>query len=159
MTRLFRIGGAHAIAALAYGTETIPRVDKIVGPGNALGRGREGARLAPTARIDFYAGPTEIVVVVGDGRRRWIAADLIAQAEHDPDARADSDHADAGPGRRASRGRSPARCRPDGPAPPVAARATAASSSRGVRREAIDLVNAPRRNIWSSTTDAAGDAV
>ncbi|HEY2149439.1 MAG TPA: histidinol dehydrogenase [Vicinamibacterales bacterium] len=87
VTRLFRIGGAHAIAALAYGTQTIPRVDKIVGPGNRYVAAAK-ALVAGDCAIDFYAGPTEIVIVAGSGRASWIAADLIAQAEHDPDARA-----------------------------------------------------------------------
>ena len=86
VTRLFRIGGAHAVAALAFGTETIPRVDKIVGPGNRFVAAAK-AYVAGTCAIDFYAGPTEIVIVAGAGRAEWIAADLIAQAEHDPDAR------------------------------------------------------------------------
>ena len=85
--RLFQIGGAHAIAALAYGTSTVPRVDKIVGPGN---RWVSAAKtlVASDCGIDFYAGPTEILIVTATGPARWIAADLIAQAEHDPDARA-----------------------------------------------------------------------
>jgi histidinol dehydrogenase len=87
VSRLFRIGGAHAIAALAYGTPTIPRVDKIVGPGNRYVAAAK-AFVAADCAIDFYAGPTEIVVLAGEGRPQWIAADLIAQAEHDPDARA-----------------------------------------------------------------------
>ena len=87
VTRLFRMGGAHAIAALAYGTETIPRVDKIVGPGNRWVSAAK-AYVAADCGIDFFAGPTEIVIVAGRGRASWIAADLIAQAEHDPDARA-----------------------------------------------------------------------
>jgi histidinol dehydrogenase len=87
VTRLFRIGGAHAVAALAYGTRTVPRVDKIVGPGNRYVAAAK-ALVAGRAAIDFYAGPTEIVIVAGAGRPDWIAADLIAQAEHDPDARA-----------------------------------------------------------------------
>ena len=87
VTRLFRAGGAHAIAALAYGTETMPRVDKIVGPGNRYVSAAK-AIVAPDCAIDFFAGPTEIVIVAGSGRPSWIAADLAAQAEHDPDARA-----------------------------------------------------------------------
>jgi histidinol dehydrogenase len=86
VTRLFRLGGAHAIAALAYGTTTIPRVDKIVGPGNRYVAAAK-AYVAADCAIDFYAGPTEIVIVAGGGRPDWIAADLVAQAEHDPDAR------------------------------------------------------------------------
>jgi histidinol dehydrogenase len=87
VTRLFRVGGAHAVAALAYGTKTIPRVDKIVGPGNRYVATAK-AIVAGDCAIDFYAGPTEIVIVAGSGRAEWIAGDLIAQAEHDPDARA-----------------------------------------------------------------------
>lgn len=87
VTRLFRLGGAHAVAALAYGTESVPRVDKIVGPGNAYVAAAK-ALVAPDCAIDFHAGPSEIVVISSSGRARWIAADLIAQAEHDPDARA-----------------------------------------------------------------------
>jgi histidinol dehydrogenase len=87
VSRLFRIGGAHAIAALAYGTATVPRVDKIVGPGNAYVAAAK-ARVAADCAIDFFAGPSEIAIVSESGRPAWIAADLIAQAEHDPDARA-----------------------------------------------------------------------
>ena len=87
VSRLFRVGGAHAVAALAYGTATIPRVDKIVGPGNRYVAAAK-ALVAADCGIDFYAGPTEIVIVATRGPASWIAADLIAQAEHDPDARA-----------------------------------------------------------------------
>jgi len=87
ISRLFRLGGAHAIAALAYGTESVPRVDKIVGPGNRWVAGAK-ALVAADCGIDFYAGPSEILIVSSSGRPDWIAADLIAQAEHDPDARA-----------------------------------------------------------------------
>ncbi len=87
VTRLFRIGGAHAVAALAFGTARVPRVDKIVGPGNRYVAAAKAA-VARRCAIDFYAGPSEIVIVAGGGRPTWIAADLIAQAEHDPDARA-----------------------------------------------------------------------
>src|SRR5438132_698469 len=86
VSRLFRIGGAHAIAALAYGTATVPRVDKIVGPGNRFVAAAKAYVVCDCA-IDFHAGPTEIVIVAGAGRPAWIAADLVAQAEHDPDAR------------------------------------------------------------------------
>jgi histidinol dehydrogenase len=86
VTRLFRIGGAHAIAALAYGTATVPRVDKIVGPGNRYVAVAK-ALVSRDCAIDFFAGPTEIVIVAGTGYPEWIAADLVAQAEHDPDAR------------------------------------------------------------------------
>ena len=87
VSRLFRLGGAHAVAALAYGTKTVPRVDKIVGPGNRYVSAAK-ALVAADCGIDFYAGPTEIVIVATKGPASWIAADLIAQAEHDPDARA-----------------------------------------------------------------------
>ncbi len=86
-SRLFRLGGAHAIAALAYGTGTVPRVDKIVGPGNRYVAAAK-ALVAADCGTDFYAGPSEIVIVSSKGSASWIAADLIAQAEHDPDARA-----------------------------------------------------------------------
>jgi len=87
VTRLFRMGGAHAVAALAYGTRTVPRVDKIVGPGNRFVATAK-AIVAGDCAIDFYAGPTEVLLVAGAGRAEWIAADLVAQAEHDPEARA-----------------------------------------------------------------------
>jgi histidinol dehydrogenase len=87
VSRLFRIGGAHAVAAMAYGTVTVPRVDKIVGPGNRWVAAAK-ALVASDCGIDFYAGPTEIVIVSARGPAEWVAADLIAQAEHDPDARA-----------------------------------------------------------------------
>jgi histidinol dehydrogenase len=87
VTRLYRIGGAHAVAAMAYGTPSVPRVDKIVGPGNAWVAAAK-ALVARDCGIDFFAGPSEIVVVSETGRPDWIAADLVAQAEHDPDARA-----------------------------------------------------------------------
>jgi histidinol dehydrogenase len=85
--RVFRVGGAHAIAALAYGTRTIPRVDKIVGPGSAWVATAKDV-VARDCAIDFHAGPSEIVILSTGGRAAWIAADLVAQAEHDVDARA-----------------------------------------------------------------------
>jgi histidinol dehydrogenase len=85
--RLFQLGGAHGIAAMAYGTRTVPRVDKIVGPGNKWVSAAK-ALVSSDCGIDFYAGPTEILIVTSKGPAGWIAADLIAQAEHDPDARA-----------------------------------------------------------------------
>lgn len=87
VTRLFRIGGAQAIAAMAYGTASVPRVDKIVGPGNQYVAAAK-ALVARDCAIDFYAGPTEIVIVSDNGNPEWIAADLLAQAEHDTQARA-----------------------------------------------------------------------
>lgn len=85
--RLFQIGGAHAVSAMAYGTRTVPRVDKIVGPGNRWVAAAKSI-VSADCGIDFYAGPTEILIVTASGPAAWIAADLIAQAEHDPDARA-----------------------------------------------------------------------
>ena len=87
VTRLLRLGGAQAIAALAYGTRTIPRVDKIVGPGNAYVATAK-ALVSADCAIDFFAGPSEILIVSSSGTPAWIAADLLAQAEHDEDARA-----------------------------------------------------------------------
>ena len=86
-TRLFRIGGAQAIAALAYGTRTVPAVQRIAGPGNAYVAAAK-AIVSADCPIDFNAGPSEIVVISDTGTPEWIAADLEAQAEHDPDARA-----------------------------------------------------------------------
>jgi histidinol dehydrogenase len=83
--RIFRLGGAQAIAAFAYGTRNVPRADKIVGPGNRFVAAAKKL-VAGECGIDFIAGPTELVVVGGKGRAAWIAADLLAQAEHDPDA-------------------------------------------------------------------------
>ena len=80
-----RVGGAQAIAALAYGTRSIPRVDKIFGPGNRFVTAAKRLVSADCA-IDLVAGPTEAVVLAERGNPTFIAADLIAQAEHDPDA-------------------------------------------------------------------------
>jgi histidinol dehydrogenase len=87
VSRVFQLGGAQAIAALAFGTATVPRVDKIVGPGNKYVAAAKAA-IAAECAIDFHAGPTEILIVSERGTPEWLAADLIAQAEHDPDARA-----------------------------------------------------------------------
>jgi histidinol dehydrogenase len=82
---VYRIGGAQAIAALAYGTRSIPRVDKIVGPGNLYVTAAK--RLVSfDCAIDFLAGPTEVVIVSDTGTPEFIASDLVAQAEHDPEA-------------------------------------------------------------------------
>lgn len=81
----YRIGGAQAIAALAYGTESLPRVDKIVGPGNLYVTTAKKL-VAFDCSIDMLAGPTEIVVTSEEGDPAAIASDLIAQAEHDPEA-------------------------------------------------------------------------
>lgn len=87
VTEFYRVGGAHAIAALAYGTKSIVRVDKIVGPGNAFVTAAKKL-VAFDCAIDMLAGPTEIVVVSENGNADEIASDLVAQAEHDPDATA-----------------------------------------------------------------------
>ena len=84
---VYRMGGAQAIAALAYGTETIKRVDKIVGPGNAYVASAKKL-LAGEVGIDFVAGPTEILILAADGDPKVIAADMLAQAEHDTAASA-----------------------------------------------------------------------
>ena len=81
--RIFVIGGAQAIAAMAYGTESVPRVDKIVGPGNAYVAAAKRLVFGDVG-IDSIAGPTEVVIAADDSvDPRWIAADLLAQAEHD----------------------------------------------------------------------------
>jgi histidinol dehydrogenase len=80
-----RIGGAQAIAALAYGTESVPRVEKIFGPGNRYVTAAKQL-VSGDCAIDLPAGPTEAIVLSRRGNPRWIAADLVAQAEHAPDA-------------------------------------------------------------------------
>ncbi|HLJ85776.1 MAG TPA: histidinol dehydrogenase [Candidatus Angelobacter sp.] len=82
---MYRIGGAQAVAALAYGTKSVARVEKIVGPGNLFVTAAKKL-VAFDCAIDFLAGPTEVVIVSHSGEARFIAADLVAQAEHDPDA-------------------------------------------------------------------------
>jgi histidinol dehydrogenase len=88
VTRVFRIGGAQAVAALAYGTETVPAVDKIVGPGNIYVATAK-RMVFGTVGIDMIAGPSEILVICdGNTDPDWIAMDLFSQAEHDEDAQA-----------------------------------------------------------------------
>ena len=79
---VYRIGGAQAIAALAYGTKSVPRVDKIVGPGSVYVTAAKKL-VSFDCAIDFLAGPTEVVIVSDKGNAEFIAADLVAQAEHD----------------------------------------------------------------------------
>ncbi len=86
-THVFRMGGAHAIAAFAYGTRTVPRADRIAGPGNIYVAAAKKL-LAGEVGIDFVAGPTEILIIAAQGDPTWIAADMLAQAEHDTDASA-----------------------------------------------------------------------
>jgi histidinol dehydrogenase len=81
----YRVGGAQAVAALAYGTESILRVDKIVGPGNLYVTAAKKL-VSFDCAIDFLAGPTEVAILSDDGEPGFIAADLVAQAEHDPEA-------------------------------------------------------------------------
>jgi histidinol dehydrogenase len=88
IAEIYRIGGAQAVAALAYGTATIPAVDKIVGPGNAYVAAAK-RRVFGRVGIDMIAGPSEILVLADrHNDPRWIAADLLSQAEHDPAAQA-----------------------------------------------------------------------
>lgn len=87
ITEVYRVGGAQAIAALAFGTETIQKVDRIVGPGNAYVAAAKRL-LAGEVGIDFVAGPTEILVLAAEGDPKLIAADMLAQAEHDTTATA-----------------------------------------------------------------------
>jgi histidinol dehydrogenase len=82
---VFRIGGAHGVAALAFGTATVPKVDRIVGPGNIYVAAAKKL-LAGEVGIDFIAGPTEIVIITDDADPRYLAADMLAQAEHDVEA-------------------------------------------------------------------------
>ena len=85
ITEFYRLGGAHAVAALAYGTKSVSRVDKIVGPGNLYVTAAKRL-VAFDCAIDMLAGPTEIVVTSEHGNVAEIASDLVAQAEHDPEA-------------------------------------------------------------------------
>ncbi len=85
IAEFYRLGGAHAVAALAYGTASLPRVDKIVGPGNLYVTAAKRL-VAFDCAIDMLAGPTEIVVTSERGNAAGIASDLVAQAEHDPEA-------------------------------------------------------------------------
>jgi len=85
ITEFYRLGGAHAVAAMAYGTKSVSRVDKIVGPGNLYVTAAKRL-VAFDCAIDMLAGPTEIVVTSESGNSACIASDLVAQAEHDPEA-------------------------------------------------------------------------
>jgi histidinol dehydrogenase len=85
--QVFQMGGAQAIAALAFGTKTVPRADRIVGPGNIYVATAKRL-LAGEVGIDFVAGPTEILIISEDGDPKHLAADMLAQAEHDVDAAA-----------------------------------------------------------------------
>lgn len=86
-SHVFQMGGAHAIAAFAFGTRTVPRADRIVGPGSIYVAAAKKL-LAGDVGIDFVAGPTEILLIAADGKPAQLAADMLAQAEHDTDASA-----------------------------------------------------------------------
>lgn len=87
LDQVFQMGGAQAIAAFAYGTKTVPRADRIVGPGNIYVAAAKRL-LAGDVGIDFVAGPTEILIIAAEADARFLAADMLAQAEHDTDASA-----------------------------------------------------------------------
>jgi histidinol dehydrogenase len=87
LDQVFQMGGAQAIAAFAYGTKTVPRADRIVGPGNIYVAAAKRL-LAGEVGIDFVAGPTEILIIAAEADARFLAADMLAQAEHDTDASA-----------------------------------------------------------------------
>ena len=153
-TRVITIGGAQAIAALAYGTPSIARVDMIVGPGSAWVAAAK-ALVARDCRIDMHAGPSEIVVWSDAGRPDWIAADLVAQAEHDPHARAVCVTTRVGLARAVAGAvdgllRSAAAARP-------AIRRNGAIVVAKTRREAAALVNriAPEHLVCDDRKDAA----
>lgn len=150
---LLPIGGAQAIAALAYGTKSIARVDKIVGPGNAWVAAAK-ALVSSDCAIDLHAGPSEIVVCSTRGRADWIAADLIAQAEHDPAARSilvTTSRRLASAVAAAVEARMPA----DGPAAQSIADNGAVVVARN-RKEAVALVNriAPEHLVIDEDDDA-----
>ena len=86
--RVFKLGGAQAIAALAYGTDSVPRVDKIFGPGNSyVDEAKRQVAQCGAAAIDMPAGPSEVLVIADDGANAaFVAADLLSQAEHGPDS-------------------------------------------------------------------------
>jgi histidinol dehydrogenase len=153
-TRVLRIGGAQAIAALAYGTTTIARVSKIAGPGNAwVAAAKE--LVSADCGIDLHAGPSEIVVWADAGRFDWIAADLLAQAEHDPAARPIL----VTRSRRLARAVAAEvtrRLTPMSPARTSVRRSGAIIVSRG-RRESSDIVNriAPEHLVCANAKDAS----
>jgi histidinol dehydrogenase len=87
VSKFFCMGGAQAIAAFAFGTQSVPRVERIVGPGNAYVAAAKKL-IAGECAIDFIAGPSEMLIIAEDGNPVWIAADMLAQSEHDADASA-----------------------------------------------------------------------
>jgi len=142
VTRVFRLGGAPAIAALAYGTKTVPRVDKIVGPGNRWVTEAK-RQVVGQVGIDMIAGPAELIVLAdATARIDWIAADLIAQSEHDPDAAGwcvttDADLAEALPGTLDQL----LRTRPDDSVAQEALERNGVVVLAGSMRDAIEVVN------------------
>jgi histidinol dehydrogenase len=151
--RVFQIGGAHAVAAMAYGTGTVPRVDKIVGPGNRWVSAAKSL-ISADCGIDFYAGPTEILIVTASGPAGWIAADLIAQAEHDPDARAVLITTSRPLAERVAK-EVARQMPPDGPARQSLARHGGAIVCRSIA-EAIELTNrAAAEHVVTGTEDIA----
>ncbi len=151
VTEAYRVGGAQAVAALAYGTETIRRVDKIVGPGNiyvALAK----SRVFGDVGIDMLAGPSEVVIIADEGADpAFVAADLLAQAEHDPMARSvlltPSAALLAAVERR--RRASSSRC-PAGKSQRARWMPTARSCSRGASPRRWTWRTGSRRSTWSS---------
>ena len=154
--RIFKMGGAHAIAALAYGTESVPRVDKIVGPGNVYVAAAKRFVFGDVA-IDGEAGPTEVLIIADSSATpAWVAADLLSQAEHDEMACVIADHAAEGPRRArpgadrapaqdaASARRSPAR------RSPRAARSWSPRTSTSASRS--PTATRPSTWCWPSTT-------
>ena len=113
VAEIYRVGGAQAVAALAYGTATIAPVAKIVGPGNAYVAAAKRLVFGKVG-IDMIAGPSEVLVIADDtGNAGWIAADLLAQAEHDASAQSIliTDSRGSPPRSRARSKRSSRRCR------------------------------------------------
>ncbi len=152
VTEMYAIGGAQAIGALAYGTETIRRVDKIVGPGNAWVAAAK-ALVSRDCPIDLHAGPSEIVVCSDVGKPGWIAADLIAQAEHDPAARAILVTTKASLAKAVAK-EIARQMPPAGPAATAIAANGAIIVARS-RNEAVDIVNrlAPEHLVVDATDD------
>ena len=141
---------------MAYGTRTVPRVDKIVGPGNRWVSAAKSL-VSADCGIDFYAGPTEILIVDDVGPADWIAADLLAQAEHDPDARAVLITTEPRARRTQCAAEVDAQMPASGPAR-RRSRATAASSSAASMAEAIASPTPPRPSISSSRTKRSAGA-
>jgi histidinol dehydrogenase len=154
VTRVLRIGGAQAIAALAYGTESIAAVQKIVGPGNAWVAAAKSI-VSADCPIDFTAGPSEIVICADRGNADWIAADLIAQAEHDPRARAIFVTTQAPLAARVSE--AVGRQMPSSGPAAASIQANGAIVVARSRREAIDLVNrlAPEHLVCDRMEDVS----